>query len=171
ILVDGVAVCRDEAARAAGCVPVNIFGDGQASQGARDYINTTSTGSSVIKQTVLGGSVTNSALFDLPAGAVGFSAGVEYRKEESEVFEPDNAEGTFFNVLGEDKGDFDVKEVFAEISVPLLSDLPLIRQLDAELAARYANYSTIGSATTWKAGLSWEVYDDLRIRSTYSEAI
>lgn len=171
ILVNGVAVCRDEQARAAGCMPVNIFGDGQVSQGARDYINTTSVGTSVIKQTVLGGSLTNSALFDLPAGAVGFSTGVEYRKEESQVFEPDNAKGTFFNVLGEDKGEFDVKEVFAEFSVPLLSDLPLIRQLDAEIAARYANYSTIGSATTWKAGLSWEVYDDLRIRTTYSEAI
>lgn len=171
ILVDGVAVCRDEAARAEGCVPVNIFGNGQASQEARDYINTTSIGNSVIKQTVLGGSMTNSALFDLPAGAVGFSAGVEYRKEESEVFEPENADGTFFNVLGEDKGEFDVKEVFAEVSIPLLSDLPLVKQLDAELAIRFADYSTIGNATTWKAGLSWEVNDDVRVRSTYSEAI
>ncbi len=171
ILVDGVAVCRDEIARAEGCVPVNIFGNGKASQEARDYINTTSIGNAVIKQTVLGGSMTNSALFDLPAGAVGFSAGVEYRKEESEVFEPQNAEGTFFNVLGEDKGEFDVKEVFAEVSVPLLSDLPLIKQLDAELAIRFADYSTIGNATTWKAGLSWEVNDNIRVRSTYSEAI
>ncbi|MCH4296259.1 TonB-dependent receptor [Shewanella sp. 3B26] len=171
ILVDGKAVCRDEKARAAGCVPVDIFGFGKPSQEAIDYINTTSVGSSVIKQTVLGGSLTNSALFDLPAGAVGFSTGIEYRKEQSEIFEPDNAEGTFFNVLGEDKGDFDVKEVFAEMTLPLLADLPLIRQLDLDLAIRFADYSTIGNATTWKAGISWEVMDDLRVRSTYAEAI
>ncbi|GIU09994.1 TonB-dependent receptor domain-containing protein [Shewanella morhuae] len=171
ITVDGNAVCRDENARAAGCVALDIFGFGKPSQAAIDYVNTTSTGTSVIKQTVLGGSVTNSALFDLPAGAVGFSTGVEYRKEQSEIFEPSNAQGTFFNSLGEDKGDFDVKEVFAEVSVPLLTDLPMIRQLDMELAVRFADYSTIGNATTWKAGLSWEVNDELRVRSTYSEAI
>ncbi|MCE9686900.1 TonB-dependent receptor [Shewanella sp. AS16] len=171
VRVDGVAVCRDEEARKAGCVPVDIFGFGRPSQEAIDYINTISTGTSVIKQTVLGGSLTNSALFELPAGMVGVSTGIEYRKEQSEVFEPDNAEGTFFNVLGEDKGDFDVKEVFAEINLPLLADLPMIRQLDLDLAVRFADYSTIGNATTWKAGLSWEVNDELRVRSTYAEAI
>ncbi|PKG59194.1 TonB-dependent receptor [Shewanella sp. GutDb-MelDb] len=171
ILENGVAVCRDEDARAAGCVPVDIFGNGRPSNEAINYINTVSTGTSVIKQTVFGGSISNSGLFELPAGYVGFSTGVEYRKEESEIFEPDNAEGTFFNVLGEDKGEFDVSEVFAELNVPLLSDLPLIHQLDMELAVRFADYSTIGNATTWKAGLSWEVTDELRMRSTYSEAI
>ncbi|MGX9461646.1 TonB-dependent receptor domain-containing protein [Shewanella sp. A14] len=171
VLENGVAVCRDQAARDAGCVPVNIFGFGAPSQDAIDYINTVSTGTSIIKQTVLGGSMTNSGLFELPGGYVGFSTGVEYRKEESEDFEPDNAEGTFFNALGEDKGDFDVSEIFAEITLPLLADLPMVRQLDLDLAIRFADYSTIGNATTWKSGLSWEVDDQLRVRTTYSEAI
>ncbi|MGK0410465.1 MAG: outer membrane receptor protein involved in Fe transport, partial [Shewanella psychromarinicola] len=130
VLENGVAVCRDQDARDAGCVPVNIFGYGAPSQAAIDYINTTSTGTSVIKQTVLGGTMTNSGIFELPAGYVGFSTGVEYRKEESEIFEPSNASDTFFNALGEDKGDFDVSEIFAEITLPLLADLPMVRQLD-----------------------------------------
>ncbi|MBO2624235.1 TonB-dependent receptor [Shewanella algae] len=171
VMLDGNIVCRSETARAEGCVPVNIFGAGNPSQEAIDYINTTSVGTAVIKQTVLGGTITNSGLFELPAGYVGLSTGVEYRKEESEIKEPENAAGTFFNALGEDKGDFDVKEVFAEVSIPLLADLPLIRQLDMDLAVRFADYSTIGNATTWKAGLSWEINDELRMRSTYAEAI
>ncbi|BCV36193.1 TonB-dependent receptor [Shewanella chilikensis] len=171
VMLDGNIVCRSETARAEGCVPVNIFGAGNPSQEAIDYINTTSVGNAVIKQTVLGGTITNSGLFELPAGYVGLSTGVEYRKEESETKEPENAGGTFFNALGEDKGDFDVKEVFAEVSIPLLADLPLIRQLDMDLAVRFADYSTIGNATTWKAGLSWEINDELRMRSTYAEAI
>ncbi|MBB1270733.1 TonB-dependent receptor domain-containing protein [Shewanella sp. SR44-3] len=171
VLLNGEAVCRDEAARAAGCVPVNIFGFGAPSQSAANYINTVSTGTSVIKQTVLGGTLTNSGLFELPAGYVGFSTGVEYRKEQSEVFEPSNAAGTFFNALGEDKGEFDVNEVFAETSIPLLADLPMIRQLDLELAIRFADYSTIGNATTWKTGLSWEVDEEIRVRTTYAEAM
>ncbi|MCG9757446.1 TonB-dependent receptor [Shewanella insulae] len=171
IMVNGVAVCRDLEAREAGCVPINIFGEGNVTTDARDYINTVSTGTSVIKQTVLGGTITNSMLYELPAGDIGFSSGVEYRKEESRQNEPDNAEGTFFNVLGEDSGEYDVKEVFAEVNIPLLADLPAIQQLDLELAARYADYSTIGDATTWKAGLSWQLNDELRARSTYSRAI
>ncbi|WP_417761520.1 TonB-dependent receptor plug domain-containing protein [Shewanella sp.] len=168
---DGNAVCRSEAARAEGCTPINIFGFGAPSQAAIDYINVDLTGTSTIKQTVLSGSLSNSALFELPAGYVGFSAGVEYRKEESETKEPDFDKETFFNVMGNDVGSFNVKEVFAELSIPLLSDLPLIRQLDLDLAGRYADYSTIGDATTWKAGLSWEINDELRMRSTYARAI
>ncbi|BDY05871.1 TonB-dependent receptor [Ferrimonas sp. YFM] len=168
---NGNAVCRDAEARANGCVPVNVFGEGNVSQEARDYINTVSTGTAKIQQTVFGATFTNSYLFDLPAGSVGLSTGVEYRKEESETHEPDNAEGTFFNSLGEDKGSFNVKEIFAEITIPLLADLPAIQQLDVDAAVRYANYSSTGDATTWKAGLSWSVYDDLRFRSTIAKAI
>jgi iron complex outermembrane receptor protein len=171
VLENRIAVCRDQSARDTGCVPVNIFGFGAPSQDAINYINTTSTGTSIIKQTVLGGSLTNSSLFELPAGYAGFSTGVEYRKEESEIFEPSNAAGTFFNALGEDKGDFDVSEIFAEVTLPLLADLPMVRQLDLDLAVRFADYSTIGNATTWKTGLSWEVDDQVRVRTTYSEAI
>ena len=171
VLVNGEAVCRDEAARAAGCVPVNIMGYGAPSQEAIDYINTVSTGTSVIKQTVLGGTMTNSMLYELPAGDIGFSTGIEYRKEESAQHEPANAAGTFFNALGEDNGEYDVSEIFVEFNIPLLADLPAIQQLDLEVAARYADYSTIGDATTWKAGLSWEINEELRARTTYSKAI
>jgi outer membrane receptor protein involved in Fe transport len=57
------------------------------------------------------------------------------------------------------------------MTVPLLADLPMVRQLDLDLAIRFADYSTIGNATTWKTGLSWEVDDEVRVRTTYSEAI
>lgn len=163
--------CRSNEAVADGCVPINIMGVRPQSQEARDYINTVSIGNSVIKQTVVGGSMTNSALYDLPAGSVGFAAGIEYRKEESVTEEPDNAEGTFFNVLGEDRGSFNVKEAFVEFSVPLLSDVTMVEDLTAEAAVRAADYSTIGNATSWKLGLDWVVNSQLRIRATQSEAL
>ena len=168
---DGSIVCRNAQAQAAGCAPLDLLGDGAPSQEAIDYVNTTSVGNSTITQTVVGGSVNNSGIYELPAGYVGFAAGIEYRKEESEIEEPDNAAGTFFNVLGEDKGDFDVKEAYVEFSVPLLTDLPGIQDLNFETALRIADYSTIGNAKSWKLGLDWQVYDDLRIRSTHSSAL
>ena len=168
---NGNIVCRSEAAQAEGCVPVNIMGFGAPSDAAIDYINTVSTGTSEITQTVVSTSLANGALFELPAGYVGMAFGVEYRKEESETKEPDNAEGTFFNALGEDKGDFDVKEIFTEVSIPLLSDMPFVQNLVLDAAVRYADYSTIGDATSWKLGLDWTLNDELRFRLTQSEAL
>jgi iron complex outermembrane recepter protein len=167
----GNIVCRSEEARSEGCAPVNIMGFGQPSQAAVDYINTVSRSTSVIKQTVIGGSIANSDLYELPAGSIGVAFGLEYRKEQSTTNEADNAEGTFFNVLGEDNGSFNVKEIFGEVSIPVISDVIGFKQLTVEAAVRYADYSTIGNATSWKLGLDWQVFDELRARSTYSTAL
>lgn len=170
---NGAIVCRDVTARANGCVPTSLFGDNAINQGARDWFNTTSYSHSNIKQTVANASVNNSAVFELPAGFVGFSAGVEYRKEQSESV-PDRfaATGaTFLNSLQYMRGEFSVKEAFAEVSLPLLADLPLIYDLAFDAAVRYANYSTIGDATSWKTGLDWSLNSELRVRATYSEAL
>ncbi|WP_024611429.1 TonB-dependent receptor [Pseudoalteromonas sp. TB64] len=168
---NGNIVCRSAAAQAEGCVPVNIMGNGAPTQDAINYINTVSIGTSTIKQTVVSASLANGAIFKLPAGYVGVAFGAEYRKEESETKEPDNAEGTFFNALGEDEGSFNVREVFFETSMPILTDLPFIQDLVFDTAVRHADYSTIGEATSWKLGLDWTVNDELRVRVTQSAAL
>jgi len=172
-LDNGDIVCRDTTARAFGCVPTSLFGDNAINQAARDWFNTTSYSHSTITQTVINGSINNSSVFELPAGYVGFSTGVEYRKERSESV-PDRfaATGaTFLNSLQYMRGEFDVKEAFTEVSIPLLADLPLIQDLAFDAAVRYAKYSTIGEATSWKTGLDWTINNALRVRATYSEAL
>ncbi len=69
------------------------------------------------------------------------------------------------------RGDQDVHEIFDEIRVPLLSDLPLIKQLNLNAAARWADYSGAGGQWSWKGGLEWTVYNDLRFRSTLSQDV
>jgi iron complex outermembrane receptor protein len=173
ILVDGNAVCRSAAARLEGCVAANIMGDGAISQQAIDYVTTTSTGTSEIEQTVFNATFTNSAIYELPAGMVGFAGGVEYRDETSVTIEDAFAKtgATFFNALGETDGGYDVTEAFFEVSVPLLADVFLIDTLIFDTAVRYADYSTIGNATSWKLGLDWSITPELRARFTVSEAI
>jgi len=140
----GSIVCRDEAARADGCVAANIMGDGAISQEAIDYVTTTSIGTSEIKQTVFNATFSNSAIFELPAGMVGFAGGVEYRDETSVTIEDAFAKtgATFFNALGETDGGYDVTEAFFELSVPLIEDVFLIDTLVFDTAVRYADYST-----------------------------
>lgn len=169
----GNVVCRDADARAAGCVPTSIFGQTAINEQARRWFNTTSLSESKIEQQVLGFNVANGALVELPAGNLGVAAGVEYRHEQSDSL-PDAfaATGaTFLNAIKETHGKFNVKEVFAETTIPLLADLPYVHDLSLNAAVRYADYSTIGDATSWKAGLDWTLTDELRFRSTYSVAL
>ncbi len=172
-LDNGDIVCRDEAARTAGCVPTSLFGVGSVNSAAADWFNTTSTSHTEIQQIVISGSITNEDLYDLPAGSIGVAFGAEYRKEESDSV-PDAfaASGaTFLTALQEEHGDFDVTEVFFETTVPLLADMTLIKSLSVDMAVRYADYDTIGDATSWKGGMSWALNDEFRLRATVSEAI
>ncbi len=156
-----------------GCVPFSVFGNGAVNSDAANWFNVSSLNSSKIQQTVFAGSVSNDALFDLPAGSVGFAGGFEYRKEKSqENTDPLAALGlTFLNAIPSRGGEYDVSEIFAETSIPLLADLPLIQRLSLDLAGRYSDYSTIGSTTTWNVGLDWQIFNDLRFRGTTASAI
>lgn len=172
-LADGSIVCRDEDARAAGCIPTTLFGENNVDQKAAEWFSTTSISNSKITQTVISGSVNNSAVYELPAGYVGFAGGIEYRKEKSDdVPDPFAATGaTFLTSLQEEHGEFDVTELFVETSVPLLTDIAFVQDLSVDLAVRYADYSTVGNATSWKVGTDWVINDQLRVRATVSEAI
>ncbi len=170
---NGAIVCRREEARAAGCIPTSLFGFGNVDPQAADWFTTDSVSTSEIEQTVVSFSVTNGGIYELPAGYVGFAAGLEYRKEEShDIPDPFAATGaTFLTALQEEQGDFDVTEVYAEASIPLLDDMTLVDKLSLDVAARYADYSTVGGALSWKVGTDWEVNEELRFRATVSEAI
>ena len=170
---DGTIVCRDEAARAAGCIPTTFFGEGNVDPLAAEWFTTDSISNSKIQQTVVNFSVTNSALYELPAGYIGFAGGMEYRKEKSDDM-PDAfaATGaTFLTAIQEEHGEFDVTEVFAEVSIPVLEDVAFADNITVDIATRYADYSTVGGALSWKVGADWAVNDELRFRATLSEAI
>lgn len=156
-----------------GCVPTSIFGAGAVSPDAAAWFNTTSNSSTVLTQQVLSASIGHGELFTLPAGPVGFAGGVEYRKEKSQQNTDALAAAglTFLNAIPSRGGSYDVNELYAEFTVPLLGDLPGIQNLTLDLAGRYSDYSTIGSTSTWRGGLDWTVFDDLRFRATASKAI
>jgi outer membrane receptor protein involved in Fe transport len=111
-------------------------------------------------------------IVDLPAGELGFAAGYEHRKESAH-YTPDSltAQGLANDPRVEPTaGEFSVDEVYAELAIPLLADLPLAQQVDMSAAMRYFNYSTFGEDTTWKLGLTWRLYDDLMVRGGRSTA-
>lgn len=176
--VTGRPVCRDVAARNAGCVPYNIFSNDPMTQAERDYILTTLYGRSTVEQTVTGANL-DGQLFALPYGDIAFAAGIERRTEKAEmvadpqVISGDARPGGFEGVLPSSniKGSMAVTELFGELVVPLLRDLPFARGLSVEGAYRYSDYRTIGSTDAWKVGLNWEPVAGLRFRGVRSRSV
>lgn len=158
-----------------GCVPLDIFGEGEASQAALDWISLTTQNSSTITQTVAQAYLTGNldSWFRLPGGSVGFAAGAEWREETSSSrFDVrDNSGLTFFNVIPNSDGSFNVGEAFAEISLPIFEDRPLFDSLALDAAVRFSDYSTVGQTMSWKVGLVWAPIRDITFRSTIAEAV
>ena len=163
--------CTDAAARAAGCVPINLF-TGTALTGTElNWLRASGSMRSKNVQQVAAASLSGD-LFLLPAGAVTIAAGGEWRRESAE-FVPDEiiTSGQAFLTQSETRGSFTVKEAFVEAVIPLLKDVPLIHSLDLEAAFRAADYSTAGQANSWKFGGSYSPFEDLRFRALYSKAV
>ncbi len=156
------------------CVPINIFGEGAPSRAALSWIMTDSLSKANMQQQVLQAYVRGdtSNWFTLPAGAVGFVVGAEWRDEEVSANPADeNRLGyTFANKYDGERGQQDVTEAFVEVDIPLLAEQPLAKFLALDVAVRHSDYSTTGSATTWKTGLVWQPFDSLTLRGTVAEA-
>ena len=169
--VTGALQCADAAARADGCVPLNVFGEGSVSPEAADYIRATDRLRQELDQTVASISF-GGDLFELPAGVVKTAFGLDYRKEEQQTSgDPDtNAGLTTTGFIPDVVGEFDVKEAFVEFSVPLVADKPGIQSLDLTTAYRFADYNSVGNVSSWNLGLSWAPSDDIRFRGQVSQS-
>lgn len=172
----GLAASTFTAGIGSSCRPLNLLGEGVASQEALDFINADLLNRYTVTQHVLSGSISGDfgQFFELPGGPVGFAFGGEYRKEMSE-FTPDQliqaGELLDYSQVLPEKGSFDVKEVFGELRVPLLKDAPIAKLLEFNAALRLSDYSTVGRTTTWALSGIYAPIQDVRIRGTYSQAV
>jgi iron complex outermembrane recepter protein len=154
------------------CVPANIFGANNLSQAAADFVRLNFVDELVFERQLFNASV-NGSLFAMPAGDFGFAAGVEWRKDLSNYTPDQNKQrGDIlgFNAQQPVAGDFDVKELFVEALVPILSDKPFAKKLNFEFGGRFADYSTVGNITSFKAGLSWSPAESVGVRAMFQSA-
>jgi len=155
------------------CVPVQAFGVGSITPAMADFIRLDFTDSTVFERNMVS-AVANGSLANLPAGPLGFALGLEYREDSSD-FIPDLAkkQGDIlgFNAAQPVNGKFDVKEVFVELGVPLLADLPAVNSLSLDTGVRYSDYSSIGKVASYKAGLDWSPVSALHVRGMYQRAV
>jgi iron complex outermembrane receptor protein len=179
LLVGGTAanpVCLSGGA----CVPYNIFADGGVSKAALNYISAFGTSTGFTQEQIVSANITGQlgqygvkSPFATDGVAVNF--GVEYRREQLSVT-PDQ-ESISGDLAGSGgaapgvTGAFDVKEGFIEARVPLVQDMPWVKDLTFETSVRYSDYSTAGASTPYKVGFEWVATPDLMLRASYQKAV
>ncbi len=163
--------CSDAFARDAGCVPFNPFGLGNQSPDQVEWMILRDQLRAMNRTTTVGIWATGN-IIDMPAGPLSAAVGYDYREEQSQTrWDPISTSGggTVTQQVNQD-GEQDVNEVFLELIVPLLNDVPGFQTLSVEGAVRASDYSTVGSVTSYKYGLTWQPVDDIRFRASFARA-
>ena len=182
-----------------GCVPLNLFGAGSVSEEAKRYIRADSYYKQETDQHFIEGAV-DGELFEGWAGPVSLALGASYRKDETfqrayplDLVALEVASGPELTWRGQPpvtvgatdifnrgnpnsdgvpiQGSFKVWEMFGETLVPVVQDAPFAESLDVSLAVRYADYSGSGGIWAYKGGVDWQLFQDLRLRGTYSRDV
>lgn len=181
----GNIVCRDllssnpaTVAAAAGCVPINPFGN-QVSAAAMDYVTATAFQTNVTKEHVLAANLSGEVI-DLWAGPLSVALGGEFRSDKvnGDADAISKALGFFAGNGSQIAGKIDVTEGYIEAELPLAKDMTLLQELSLNGAVRRTHYKREGAgtessvnATTWKLGAVWQPVDWLRFRGTKSRDI
>ena len=175
-----------------GCVPFNVFGDAgvsaptngkgfnSATEGQLGYLTGTDWKKIMVIEDDAAANLSGNP-FDDWAGTVSVAIGLEWRHESmAQIADPyglsispvTGVPGPFrVGNYAPQSGSYDVIEGYVETVVPLLRDLPFAKSLDFNGAVRETNYSNYGNAFTFKAGLTWDVTDEVRFRSTRSRDV
>ena len=152
----------------------NIFGQ-NLDEAAVNAIKINATNVTNAEQQVLAATIGGEA-FDMPAGAVGFSLGFEWRKAEAEYI-PDeflrSGDVVGFNPGLPTAGDVTSKDFFAELRVPLLAELPFVQNLTANGGVRSSDYDLegVGRVSTYLYGLDWRLNKSVAFRGQFQRAI
>ena len=130
---------------------------------ANQMINTISRDTFFEMQEIHGAAATDIGM--LPAGPVQMVVGGEYREEDyQDEFDPLQESGQIVGSAGSSAaGDREAMAVFSEVLIPVLDDLEL------DIAARYDEYSDYGSDVSPKIAFRYQPMDELTLRGSYGE--
>lgn len=152
---------------------LNLFGNLPIDPTCAAWISLEAKNMTVLEQSVVEATTTGT-LFELPAGAVQAAIGASYR-ELGYDFRPDGGlqPGLVagFNQQLPTQGFQNWVDVFGEIFIPILADLPLVQDLSLTLGYRTSDNSRSGPSNSWKANGEWQVNDWLRFRGGMQTAI
>ncbi|TPW05030.1 MAG: TonB-dependent receptor [bacterium] len=173
-----------------GCVATTTFGDcTPSSQVAIDAISTELVRVSRTTLTMADFKMSRPDLMELPGGPLGVAFGLEFRHETQSDDRDSDLDGTnvFTDMIDgsisvsnlsavssnpDTEGERDVASAYIEFAVPVVSpemNVPLIHNLEFQIAGRAEHYSDFGSVAKPKIAMALDIFDGLRLRASYSE--
>jgi outer membrane receptor protein involved in Fe transport len=174
---DGVVHCGTVDSPINGCTPINIFNLNDPNTIAVLQSAGTPASSGAFTQEKVWRADLNGGLFELPAGTMQLAIGTSYRKEythsnvdTSLIINPATGNCVLGSQCGSPlQGGYNVKEVYAELFVPIIKDIPFVHALNLTVGDRYSKYSNFGNTNNGKLALEWRPIEDLLLRGTVSE--
>jgi len=163
---------RDSVAQ---CAPLNVFGKGNQSAAALDYVGAEIGITERNEQQQAIASVSGSLWDFWGAGPIGVALGGEYRKETTEATGRDrDTDGRLlFLNSGPDfpEASYESKEVFTEVSLPLFRDSVLGEYAELSGSYRYADYTTVGNVDVYGVNLVYRPIQDITFKTSYNTSV
>ncbi|MDE2449075.1 MAG: TonB-dependent receptor [Gammaproteobacteria bacterium] len=162
----------------------NPLGGQPLSKGCLEYATGTAKNDNLLTQKYFEADLSGN-LWSLPAGNLKFALGADYRGDSFD-YQADPSLNPAFNVMpatfpaniispsydliSSAGGVQNVREVYVELSAPLLADKPFAKEVSVDVAGRHSQYDQFGGANTWKADLHWQATDALAFRGGFERA-
>jgi iron complex outermembrane recepter protein len=177
----GVATCGTALAPIAGCTPINFFNqDDPANAAALSSIEAKYNLDNVYTYKAAALDF-NGKLFALPAGDVQAGVGFEYNDRRGVYAVDSLVEATPPLYLscqisqeactGSSTAQYNSKQEYLELFVPILKDLPGVSSLNVDLGVRHQDYSLFGSSTKADFKVEYRPIKDILIRGTFSQVL
>ena len=169
---DGTFSCASAAINpncvAAPALSADVIG-GKLPQDFKDWILVNTIGKTQFRETTFSFNI-DGPVAALPGGDAQLALGVEYRRQS--INDQPDANSINGNLLGltaatPTVGKDNVKEIYGELFLPILSDVPGFYRLNLTGSLRYTDYASYGSDTTYKIAAEWEPIRGVGFRGSY----
>ena len=158
------------------CIPINYFKTGGVTQAAVDYITRDASQRGRYTQTIVLANISGDLGMRVPGStqAVQLVLGGEYRTDDftllvSDAFSSGDLAGQFAAVPNQ-SGNFNSREVFGEVQIPLINNRTFAQDVRLSGAFRLADNSLSGGTSSYSAGAIWQANTHIGVRAQYQRA-
>lgn len=154
------------------CKPLNIFGKGNQSAAAEEYVTFASDAFETTEQEQAIASVSGQLWDFWGAGSIGVALGVELRREFTEGvgFDDDNVGRLTqsFVTASTPESEYRSEEFFAELSIPLLRDSWMGEYAELSGSYRQFDYTTVGKDDVFGVNLIYRPIQDITFKTSFN---
>ncbi|NHZ37164.1 TonB-dependent receptor [Massilia rubra] len=143
---------------------------GEQTPAGNDYLRQSLLQGEYLRAKIKSGAIDFKAsreLMTLPAGALGFALGGEFRRDEADYRVnrelASQASSSGYADAQDQSGSRNIGAVFTELNIPVIKDL------EVNLAARYDDYTDFGHSFNPKVALRWQPSKQVLLRGSFNK--